>query len=162
MLGDNRRIVRVMPNTPCLVGKGASVVCGGEHATRADVRRVKTIFSAVGRAWVVDEEELLDAVTGLSGSGPAYLYRFAEALIAAGIRVGLGAELSRDLTYQTLLGASAMLVETGQEPRALREAVSSPGGTTVAGLAALDEAGFVAAVEAAVQAATRRSRELAG
>ncbi|RMF23316.1 MAG: pyrroline-5-carboxylate reductase [Deltaproteobacteria bacterium] len=157
---DRIRVVRVMPNTPCLVGRGASVLCPGSRARPADVRRVKALLATVGKAFVVDDEKKMDAVTGLSGSGPAYVYLFAEALIGAGVRAGLPEDLARDLTYETIAGAAAMMIETGREPADLRKAVSSPGGTTLAGLARLDEGGFVRAVADAVAAATRRSREL--
>jgi pyrroline-5-carboxylate reductase len=159
-LGDRARVVRVMPNTPALLGKGMSVVVKGSRATAADLRAALRIFRAVGEATSVEEESLLDPVTGLSGSGPAYVYRFAEALIEAGIREGLTAEVSSRLAFQTLEGASAMLRETELSPKRLREMVSSPGGTTLAGLAVLEKARFFEAVVAAVAAATARSREL--
>lgn len=159
-LGGSARVVRVMPNTPCLVGKGASVICAGSRATAADVNLVKKLFAAVGDAHVIEDERLLHLVTALSGSGPAYVYRFAEALIEAASKGGMGKELARALTFQTLAGAAAMMIETGQEPAALRRAVSSPGGTTLAGLASLDDKGFVETVKSAVAAAARRSVEL--
>jgi pyrroline-5-carboxylate reductase len=159
-LGAAARIVRVMPNTPCLVGRGASVLCAGKRATTADVGRVRRIFAAVGDAHVVRDEKLLHMVTALSGSGPAYVYRFAEALVAAATKGGLSKELAEALTYQTIAGAAAMMVETGQGPADLRRAVSSPGGTTLAGLAILDDKGFVDIVAGAVAAAARRSVQL--
>lgn len=159
-LGKGTRVVRVMPNTPCLVGKGASVICAGTHATASDVRLVKKMFAAVGDAHVVEDEKLMHVVTALSGSGPAYVYRFAEALIDAASGSGMDAALARALTYQTLTGAAQMMIETGQEPADLRRAVSSPGGTTLAGLGHLEEKGFAEAVKGAVAAAARRSVEL--
>jgi pyrroline-5-carboxylate reductase len=159
-LGGKARVVRVMPNTPCLVGKGASVLCAGSHATAADVRLVRTIFAAVGDAHVVDDEKLMHLVTALSGSGPAYVYRFAEALIEAAVKGGMKAELARALTFQTIAGAAQMMIETGQAPADLRKAVSSPGGTTLAGLTHLDEKEFIDAVKGAVSAASKRSVEL--
>jgi pyrroline-5-carboxylate reductase len=159
-LGPRARIVRAMPNTPALLGKGMSVLVQGPRATAGDLRRALRIFRAVGDAVAVADEQLLDPVTGLSGSGPAYVYRFAEALIEAGIRQGLSSEVAGRLVFQTLHGAAAMLLETGMTPKQLREMVSSPGGTTLAGLAALDRSGFKEAVSLAVAAATRRSREL--
>ena len=159
-LGGRPRVVRVMPNTPCLVGQGASVLCGGRHARPVDVRLAREMFESVGRAWTVDSEKLLDAVTGLSGSGPAYVYRFAEALIQGGVRNGLAEELAAHLAFETIAGAAQMLLQTGESPESLRAAVSSPGGTTLAGLARLDELGFVETVAEGVTAATRRSREL--
>jgi pyrroline-5-carboxylate reductase len=159
-LGARARVVRVMPNTPCLVGRGASVLCGGASATRADVKLARELFENVGRAWTVDSEKLLDAVTGLSGSGPAYVYRFAEALIAGGKRNGLDPELAEELAFQTIAGAAEMMLTTGRSPEDLRAAVSSPGGTTLAGLARLDELNFAGTVREGVTAATKRAREL--
>ena len=161
-LGPEARVVRVMPNTPALLGKGMSVMTAGSNATARDVRRTMKIFRAVGEAIAVDDEGLLDPVTGLSGSGPAYVYRFAEALIAAGVRQGLADDVANKLVFRTLEGAAAMLLETGLSPKELREMVSSPGGTTLAGLGELDRAGFGKAVDGAVAAATARSRELGG
>ncbi len=159
-LGGGARVVRVMPNTPCLVGKGASVICAGSRATAADLKLAKKIFAAVGDAHVIEDEKLLHLVTALSGSGPAYVYRFAEALIEAASRGGMKPDLARSLTYQTIAGAAQMMIETGQEPVELRRAVSSPGGTTLAGLGHLDDKGFVDAVKGAVAAASKRSVEL--
>jgi len=156
-LGGRPRVVRAMPNTPALVGTGMTVVVRGAHATAADERCAAELFGGVVR---VKDEALMDAVTGLSGSGPAYVYRFAEGLIAGAVAEGLDPAIARRLTYQTLRGAAVMLQETGRSPEELRVMVSSPGGTTLAGLAALDERGFVDAVAAAVTAATRRGREL--
>jgi pyrroline-5-carboxylate reductase len=160
-LGEKARVVRVMPNTPCLVGKGASVLCAGSRASAADLRLATKMFAAVGEAHVIRDEKLMHLVTALSGSGPAYVYRFAEALIEAATAGGMKGELARALTFQTIAGAAAMMIETGQEPADLRRAVSSPGGTTLAGLGRLDERGLVETVKAAVAAATRRSVELA-
>jgi pyrroline-5-carboxylate reductase len=160
-LGRRARVVRAMPNTPCLVGRGATVICGGSRSRRADLAAVAKIFRAVGDAHVVADERWMDAVTALSGSGPAYIYRFAEALVQAGLRCGLPEPLASALTYQTLAGAAEMLLRTGETPEALRTAVSSPGGTTLAGLAAMDGRGFFDSVIAGVEAAKRRSEELA-
>ncbi|MBI1815070.1 MAG: pyrroline-5-carboxylate reductase [Deltaproteobacteria bacterium] len=159
-LGPEARVVRVMPNTPALLGKGMSVIVRGARATVADERLAVKLFRAVGRAVAVPDERLIDAVTGLSGSGPAYVYLFAEALIAGGVAAGLPAQLAAELTYQTLHGATAMLQETNETPERLRAQVTSPGGTTLAGLTELDQRGFKEAVAAAVTAATNRSREL--
>lgn len=159
-LGESARVLRVMPNTPALLGKGMSVLVRGRHATRADERLGLRILRAVGAAVAVQDERLLDAVTGLSGSGPAYVYRFAEGLIAGGVASGLTAALATQLTLQTLGGAAAMLQETGETPEALRAAVTSPGGTTLAGLGELERRGFKDAVASAVVTATRRSEEL--
>jgi pyrroline-5-carboxylate reductase len=159
-LGGRVRVVRAMPNTPALVGTGITVVVRGKHASAADERRAAELFGGVGEVVRVKDEALMDAVTGLSGSGPAYVYRFAEGLIAGAVAEGLPEAVARRLTYQTLRGAAVMLQETGRSPEELRAMVSSPGGTTLAGLGALDERGFVNAVAAAVTAATRRGREL--
>jgi pyrroline-5-carboxylate reductase len=159
-LGGSARVVRAMPNTPCLVGRAASVVCAGSRATASDVRLVSRMFAAVGDAHVIEDEDLMHVVTALSGSGPAYVYRFAEALVEAAVQGGMEAELARALTYQTIAGAAAMMIETGQEPADLRKAVSSPGGTTLAGLGRLDEKGFGDTVRQAVAAAAKRSVEL--
>jgi pyrroline-5-carboxylate reductase len=161
-LGGEARVIRVMPNTPALVGKGMSVLVRGSKPTASDLRTAMRLFRGVGDAIAVDEEGLLDPVTGLSGSGPAYVYRFAEVLIDAGVGQALPADVAKRLVFRTIEGAAAMLLETGMTPKELREMVSSPGGTTLAGLAALEGAGFGATVNAAVSAATRRSRELAG
>jgi pyrroline-5-carboxylate reductase len=159
-LGAAARVLRVMPNTPALLGKGMSVLVRGQHATLADERLGLRLLRAVGQALAVQDERLLDPVTGLSGSGPAYVYRFAEGLIAGGVAAGLTAALATQLTLQTLAGAAAMLQETGETPEALRAAVTSPGGTTLAGLGELERRGFKDAVAAAVVTATRRSEEL--
>lgn len=159
-LGPGTRVVRIMPNTPALLRRGMSVVVRGRNATRADERLAVRLFRAVGAAVAVSDEGLLDAVTGLSGSGPAYVYRFAEALIDGGIAAGLPQALAYQLALQTIVGAAHMLTETGETPQALRAMVTSPGGTTVAGLTALDRREFTGTVAAAVQAATARSREL--
>ncbi len=159
-LGKGARVLRVMPNTPALLAKGMSVLVRGRYATPADERLGLRLLRAVGQAVAVQDERLLDAVTGLSGSGPAYVYRFAEGLIAGGVAAGLTAALATQLTFQTLVGAAAMLQETGDTPEALRAAVTSPGGTTLAGLSDLERRGFKDAVAAAVVTATRRSQEL--
>lgn len=159
-LGGGRRVVRVMPNTPALLGKGMSVLVRNRRASKKDAAAAMALFRGVGDAVEVSDERLIDAVTGVSGSGPAYVYRFAEALIEGGVRVGLKPALAARLAFQTLAGAAEMLQRTKQSPRELREMVSSPGGTTLAGLAALDGAGFVETVCAAIVAATERSKEL--
>jgi len=159
-LGAGARVLRVMPNTPALLGKGVSVLVGGRHATAADARVGRRLLGAVGQAVVVQDERLLDAVTGLSGSGPAYVYLFAEGLIAGGVAAGLPAPLAVQLALQTLSGAAAMLQDTGESPETLRRMVTSPGGTTLAGLGELERRGFKDAVMAAVATATRRSIEL--
>ncbi len=155
------RAVRAMPNTPALVGAGATAICANAHATAADRETALSIFESVGIAWEAPSEALLDAVTGLSGSGPAYVFVFLEALGDAGVRMGLPRDAAYRLACQTVLGAARLAVESGRHPAALKDEVTSPGGTTIAGLERLEAGGFRAAVYEAVGAATRRSRELA-
>jgi pyrroline-5-carboxylate reductase len=160
-LGPGRRLIRVMPNTPCLVGASASGYTAGEHAMPDDVALVHRLLNAVGRAFALPES-LLDAVTGLSGSGPAFVYVMIEALSDGGVRMGLPREVATALAAQTVLGAAKMVLETGQHPGVLKDMVASPGGTTIAGLHALERGGLRAALMDAVEAATRRSQELGG
>ncbi len=160
-LGGQARVVRVMPNTPVLVGRGISVAVAGSKATPPDLKYALKLFKAVGEAVSITGEDLLDAVTALSGSGPAFVYNFAESLIEGGVRGGLPQPLAAQLAYATIGGAAAMLAESGLSPRELRDMVTSPGGTTLAGLGALDAHHFREGLIAAVEAATRRARELA-
>jgi pyrroline-5-carboxylate reductase len=152
-------VVRAMPNTPALVGAGASAIAGGTAAGEDDLAWAEEILAAVGLVERVPET-LLDAVTGLSGSGPAYVFLVAEALIEAGVAVGLPRAASEALAVQTLLGSARLLAESGERAEVLRAAVTSPGGTTAAGLAALEKRAVRAAFLEAVEAATRRSHEL--
>jgi pyrroline-5-carboxylate reductase len=156
---DHVRIVRAMPNTPALVGKGASGFCLGIRATPADADTTRRMLGAVGLAIEVPER-LMDAVTGLSGSGPAYVYLVIEALADGGVRAGLPRADAIRLATQTVLGAAAMVAETGEHPAVLKDMVTSPGGTTIAGLAELERLGLRSALIEAVGAATRRSAEL--
>jgi pyrroline-5-carboxylate reductase len=158
-LGRDTRLVRVMPNTPCLVGASASGYSPGTNASAEDVALVGQLMNAVGRAYRVPEG-LLDAVTGLSGSGPAFVYLMIEALSDGGVRVGLPRDVASALAAQTVLGSAKMVLETGQHPGALKDMVASPGGTTIAGLHALERAGVRGALMDAVEAATRRATEL--
>lgn len=158
-LGTNRRVIRVMPNTPCLVGACAAGFSTGGSATAEDSKLVEAMLETVGVAVQV-EEKLLDAVTGLSGSGPAYVYQIIEAMSDGGVRVGLPRDIATKLAAQTVLGAATMVLETGQHPGALKDAVTSPGGTTIAGIHALEAGGLRGTLMNAVQAATERSKEL--
>ncbi|MGH9026191.1 MAG: pyrroline-5-carboxylate reductase family protein, partial [Acidimicrobiia bacterium] len=154
-----RPVVRAMPNTAALVRQGAAAIAPGRHAGDADLAVAERILGSVGIVVRVDEA-LLDAVTGLSGSGPAYVFLVAEALVEAGVLVGLPRETAVALVHQTLLGAASLLVDGSEGPEALRAAVTSPGGTTAAGLARLEAHGVRAALLEAVEAATQRSRDL--
>ena len=158
-LGPDVRIVRVMPNTPCLMGVGASAYACSATATEADASLVDKMLSTVGLAIRVPERQL-DAVTGLSGSGPAYVYLMIEALSDGGVRMGLPRETATKLAAQTVLGAAKMVLDSGKHPGALKDAVASPGGTTIAGLHALEIGGVRGSLMNAVQAATVRSMEL--
>jgi pyrroline-5-carboxylate reductase len=158
-LAPGTPVVRAMPNTPALVGAGAAAVAAGHAAGEAELAWAEQVLGAVGQVVRVDES-LLDAVTGLSGSGPAYVFLVAEALIEAGVLAGLPRPTAATLATQTLLGSARLLSESGDGPEALRAAVTSPGGTTAAGLRALERAGVRAAFLDAVMAATERSREL--
>jgi pyrroline-5-carboxylate reductase len=153
------RVVRAMPNTPATVGAAATALALGEHATEADQAVAKTIFDSCGLT-VVLEESQLDAVTGLSGSGPAYLFLIIEALADAGVKVGLSRRASMQLASQTVLGSAKLLIESGQHPGLLKDGVTSPGGTAIAGLHTLEAGGLRNVLMNAVEAATRRSREL--
>ena len=152
-------VIRAMPNTPALVGAGITVISGGSHATAADLAWAQEVLEAVGTVIRLPERQL-DAVTGLSGSGPAYVFLMAESLIEAGVLAGLPRELSRTLVIETILGSAKLMAETGESPETLRAAVTSPGGTTAAGLRALESRAVRSAYLEAVAAATERSRSL--
>jgi pyrroline-5-carboxylate reductase len=152
------RVIRVMPNTPALVQCGASALACGPGVSSDDAREVLSLFRSVGLA-VELEEKMLDAVTGLSGSGPAFAFVVIEALADGGVRMGLSREAALQLAAQTVLGAARMVLE-GEHPAVLKDRVASPGGTTIAGLKALEDRGIRGALIAAVEAATERSKEL--
>jgi pyrroline-5-carboxylate reductase len=156
------RLVRAMPNTPALVRSGATAFVAGAGCTPGDRALARALFEGVGFAWEAPNEALLDAVTGLSGSGPAYVFVFLEALSDAGVRMGLPRDAASALAVQTVLGAARLAQESGRHPAALKDQVTSPGGTTIAGLERLEACGFRAAIHEAVAAATRRSQELGG
>jgi pyrroline-5-carboxylate reductase len=158
-LGAGCRLVRVMPNTPCLIGFSASGYSPGENATDDDIALVDRLMAAVGVAFRLPEH-LLDAVTGLSGSGPAFVYLMIEAMSDGGVRVGLPRDVATTLAAQTVLGAAKMVLETRTHPGMLKDMVASPGGTTIAGLHALERGGVRGALMDAVEAATRRAMEL--
>lgn len=159
VLGSDKRIIRVMPNTPCLVGAAASGLSAGGSATSDDVALVQRLLSSVGLAQVVPEP-LLDAVTGLSGSGPAYIYLIIEALSDGGVKAGLPREMATKLAAQTVLGSAKMVLETGLHPGVLKDMVTSPAGTTIAGLQVLEQRSVRSAMIDAVDAATKRAKEL--
>lgn len=153
-------IVRAMPNTPAIVRQGATGLCAGIGAGKKDLALAKAIFESVGRVVIVEDEDLLNPVTGLSGSGPAYVFLFMEALTEAGVKAGLTAEDSKALAVQTTLGAAKLAQESPKGLDELRHMVTSPGGTTIEGLKKLDEGGFKETIMQAVEAASRRAREL--
>jgi pyrroline-5-carboxylate reductase len=158
-LGASCRLVRVMPNTPCLVGASAAGYAPAETATADDIAVVDRLLNAVGRAFRVSES-LLDAVTGLSGSGPAFVAVMVEALADGGVRMGLSRDVALTLAAQTVMGTAKMILEANLHPAVLKDMVSSPGGTTIAGLHALERGGIRAALMDAVEASTKRSTEL--
>lgn len=154
------RVIRVMPNTPALLGLGATAFVANAHANADDIKICEEIFAQVGLAIALKNEADLDAVTALSGSGPAFVYTFAAELIASATRLGLNESVARELTLQTLTGAAAMLQKSGDDPQTLTRKVTSPGGTTFAGLEALKNQGFAAVISGCLRAAAKRSKEL--
>lgn len=158
-LAEGTRVIRVMPNTPALVGASASAFALGRSATREDAERVRTLLSAVGLALEV-QESWLDAVTGLSGSGPAYVFMVIEALSDGGVAAGLPRDVATRLAAQTVVGAGRMVLETGLHPGCLKDMVTSPGGTTIEGVHELEKAGVRAALIGAVRAAADKARRL--
>jgi len=158
-LAGGTRVVRAMPNTPALVDAAATAIAGGEHARESDLADAKRIFDAIGLTVTLDESQL-DAVTGLSGSGPAYVFLILEALSDAGVKVGLSRRTAQLLAAQTVLGSAKLLLETNEHPGRLKDMVTSPGGTAITGLHTLENGGVRTTLMNAVEAATRRSREL--
>ncbi|XP_021838753.1 pyrroline-5-carboxylate reductase [Spinacia oleracea] len=153
------RFIRVMPNTPAAVGMAASVISLGGTATEEDGELIERLFGAIGKAWRANEK-LFDAVTGLSGSGPAYIFLAIEALADGGVAAGLPRELAKGLAAQTVLGAASMAVNSGKHPAQLKDDVASPGGTTIAGIHELEKGGFRGTLINAVVAAAKRGHEL--
>lgn len=158
-IGDNVSLVRAMPNTPAVIQEGVTALAGNSGLSPHHLQLAQTIFESVGKVVIV-EESLMDAVTGLSGSGPAYVYLVIEALTDGGVRVGLPRAVAGILAAQTVLGAARMVLETGEHPASLKDRVTSPGGTTIAGLQQLEVGRLRATFMKAVEAATNRSREL--
>jgi len=159
-LGKKAKIVRVMPNTPALVLEGASVLYFSEKLSDADETAVKQVFEAVGIAYIVEDESLLDPVTGLSGSGPAYVSIFIEALSDGGVKMGLPRAMAHELAVQTVYGTAKMMIEGKTHPAEFKDKVTSPSGTTIEGIHKLEEGGFRSSAISAVEAATKRSIEL--
>jgi len=153
------KLIRVMSNICVSVREGVSAIAGGKHALKEDLMMAKTIFDSVGKSLFI-EEDLLDAVTGLSGSGPAYIFLIIDALADAGVKVGLSRDDALILAPQTVLGAAKMLIETGEHPGKLKDMVTSPGGTAIAGLHTLEEGGLRTTLINAVEVATQRSKAL--
>lgn len=160
VLGKKLRLIRVMPNVPALIKEGATAVTAGEHAKNEDIQTAIKIFSAVGKCVHIKEHDLMDAVTGLSGSGPAYVFVMLEAFADAGVKMGLSRQDALFLASQTVLGAAKLLMETGNHPAQLKDMVTSPAGTTIAGLHALEKGRLRSIIIDAVEAATVRSKEL--
>jgi len=161
LLGGAARVVRVMPNTPALIGQGAAALCTGAYADEQDLVHAEKLFQAVGTTCRVREAEM-DAVTAVSGSGPAYVFLLIEAMTEGGVREGLELEVARQLAVQTVAGAAGLVAATGEDPAELRRKVCSPGGTTLAAIEKLEAAGFAEILAGAVQRAAERSRELGG
>jgi len=152
-------IIRVMPNTPCLIRQGMSAIAAGKHASQEHIRQAKMIFDAIGRSLTVDEKHM-DAVTGLSASGPAFVYIIIESFVEAGVKVGLPREVATQLAAQMTLGAAGMVLETGEHPAKLKDIVTTPAGCTIDGILELEDGGLRVTLIKAVVRATQRAREL--
>ena len=159
-LNKDLRLIRVMPNIAASVKEAASAIAAGKHASKEDIDLAMAIFNSVGKSIFLKENYLMDAITGLSGSGPAYIFLIVDALADAGVKVGLARQEALFLSTQTVLGAAKLLMETREHPGQLKDKVTSPGGTAIAGLATLEEGGLRTTLIHAVEAATNRSREL--
>jgi pyrroline-5-carboxylate reductase len=159
-LNKKLRLIRVMPNIAAAVKEAATAVAAGKHATEEDIKLAMTIFNSIGKTVFIPENYLMDAITGLSGSGPAYIFLIVEAMADAGVKVGLSRQEALFLSAQTVLGAAKMLIETQEHPGQLRDRVTSPGGTAIAGLATLEQGGLRTTLINAVEVATNRSKEL--
>ena len=159
-LGKKLRLIRVMPNIAVAVKEGASAIAAGKHASEEDIQEAKAIFNSVGESIFIDENILMDAITGLSGSGPAYIFTRVDALADAGVKMGLSREDAQFLSTQTVLGAALLLKKTEKHPGELKNQVTSPGGTAIAGLHTLEKGGLRTTLMDAVEAATQRSKEL--
>ena len=159
-LDKELRLIRVMPNIAAAVKEAATAVAAGKNASEEDIKMAMTIFDSIGKTVFIGENYLMDAITGLSGSGPAYIFLIVEALADAGVKVGLSRQEALFLSAQTVLGAAKMLIETKEHPGQLRDRVTSPGGTAIAGLATLEKGGLRTTLINAVEVATNRSREL--
>lgn len=155
-------VVRAMPNTPCRIGQGMTALCAGTHTRSEHLELARAIFSPVGRVAVVEDEELMDAVTALSGSGPAYAYIIIESLAEGGVKMGLPRKLATELAAQALLGGAALVLSSGEHPALLKDDVTTPAGVTIDGLMALEEGGLRVALIKAVMAATQRGKSLSG
>lgn len=159
-LNKDLRLIRVMPNIAASVKEAASAIAAGEHATKEDIDLAMAIFNSIGKSIFLKENYLMDAITGLSGSGPAYIFLIVDALADAGVKMGLSRKEALFLSTQTVLGAAKLLMETQEHPGQLKDKVTSPGGTAIAGLATLEEGGLRTTLIHAVEAATNRSKEL--
>ena len=159
-IDKSMRLIRVMPNIAAAVKEAATAVAAGEHATREDIKLAMEIFNSIGKSIFLKENYLMDAITGLSGSGPAYIFLIVDALADAGVKVGLSRQESLFLAAQTVLGSAKLLIETQEHPGQLKDKVTSPGGTAIAGLATLESGGLRTTLINAVEAATNRSKEL--
>jgi pyrroline-5-carboxylate reductase len=159
-LSKKLRLIRVMPNIAAAVKEAATAVAAGKHASEEDIKLAMTIFNSIGKTVFIPENYLMDAITGLSGSGPAYIFLIVEAMADAGVKVGLSRQEALFLSAQTVLGAAKMLIETQEHPGQLRDRVASPGGTAIAGLASLESGGLRTTLINAVEVATNRSKEL--